>query len=103
MVGILLKISLDARVRCRKDRCRSNLGEQLHQIRDWPRIELLHGLDQPASKILIGERLAQPMEFLHGSVPRQRVCQTTLPADLLLCQGPLLFGVDRYSGTDLSW
>ena len=36
--------SLNAGVSCRKDGGRSNLGEQVHQVRDRPSIELLHGL-----------------------------------------------------------
>jgi hypothetical protein len=46
-----LENSLNAGVSCRKDRGRSNLGEQVHQVRDPPSIELLHRLDEPASEI----------------------------------------------------
>lgn len=40
-----LKNSLNAGVSCRKDRGRSNEGEQIHQVRDRLSIELLHRLD----------------------------------------------------------
>jgi hypothetical protein len=45
MSNSLQEQSLNARVRCRKDRGRSNLREQVHQVQDRPRIELLHGFD----------------------------------------------------------
>jgi hypothetical protein len=45
-------------VRFRKDRSGSNLGEQEHQIRDQPGIELLYSLDEPASEIFIGKSFA---------------------------------------------
>ena len=40
-----------------------NLGEQVHQIRDRPGIELLHGLDEPAPEILTSESFAPPVEL----------------------------------------
>ena len=101
MVGILLEHSLNAGVSCRKDGGRSNLGEQVHQVRDPPSIELLHRLNEPASEIFIRERFAQPMELLHGPVPRHRIGQTSLVAQLLFHQDPLVFGVDRDSGIEL--
>ena len=79
-----LKNSLNAGVSCRKDRGRSNLGEQVHQVRDPPRIELLHRLDEPVSEIFIRERFAQPMELLHGPVPRHGIGQTPFVAQPLV-------------------
>ena len=52
MVGILLiSCSLNAGMSYWKDRRRSNLGEQVHQVRDPPGIELVHrlGLASPAT------------------------------------------------------
>ena len=69
MVGILLENSVNAGVSCREDSRRSNLGEHVHQVRDPPGIKLLHRLDEPASEIVVGERLAQPLELLNGPVP----------------------------------
>ena len=66
MVGILLENSLNAGVSCLEDSGRSNLGEQVYQVRDPPTIELLHRFDEPASEILIREWFTQPMKFLHG-------------------------------------
>lgn len=79
----------------------SNLGEQIHQVRDRPSIELLHSLDQPASQVLIGERFAQPMELLHSPVPRHGIGQPPFVAQLLFDQDPLVFGVDRDSDSEL--
>ena len=106
MVGILLsfvrwpKNLLNAGVSCRKYGNRSDLGEQVHQARDRSRIELLNGLDQPASEIFIGERLAQPLELLHGPFPRHRIGQTSLVAQLFFHQDPLIFGMDGDSGIE---
>src|SRR6266478_4744385 len=58
-----LEDSLNAGVSCWIDRCRSNLGEQVHQVRDPPTIELLHRFDEPASEIVIREWFTQPMNF----------------------------------------
>jgi hypothetical protein len=82
MVGILLENSLNAGVSCRKHRRRSYLGEQFRQICDPPTIELLHGFDEPASEILICEWFTQPMKFLHDPVPRHRIGQASLVAQL---------------------
>ena len=108
MVGILLNVwspvrvirdglenSLNAGVSCRKDRGRSNLREQDHQVRDPPTIELLHRLNEPASEILIRERFTQPMELLHGPVPRHGIGQPPFVAQLLFHEDLLVFGVDR--------
>jgi len=75
MVGILLENSLNAGVSCREDSRRSNLREQVRQIRDPPGIKLLHRLDEVGSEIFIRERFAQPMELLHGPIPRHRIGQ----------------------------
>src|SRR5882724_8025524 len=100
MVGILLN-SLNAGVSCRKHRRRSNLGEQIRQVRDPPGIELSHRVDEAASEIFTRERFAQPMELLHGPVPRHRIVQTSLVAQLLFHQDALVLGVDRDSGIEL--
>src|SRR5260370_24688012 len=93
-----LEDSLNAGVSCWKDRFRSNLGEQVHQVRDPPTIELLHRFDEPASEILIREWFTQPMKFLHGPVPRHRIGQTSLVAQLFFHENPLVFSEDRDSG-----
>lgn len=108
MVGILLvscddlKNSLNAAVLCGKDGRRSHLGEQVHQAPNRSRIKLLHGLDQLASEILIHERFAQPMELLHGPLPRHGVGQAPFVTQLLFHQHPLVSGVDRDSGIEFS-
>ena len=94
--------SLNAAMSCRKDCNGSNLGEQIHQVRDRPRIDQLHGLAEPASEIVIGEGFTQPMELLHSPVPGHRVRQPPLPAELLFHQDPVVFGVDGDSGIELS-
>ena len=58
-----LENSLNAGVRCRKGRGRSNLGEEVRQVRGPPSIELLHRLDEPASEIFIRERFARQWNF----------------------------------------
>ena len=67
---------------CWKDHRRSNLGEQVHQVRDPPSIELVNRLDEPASEIFIGERFAQPMELLYSPVPRHGIGQPPFVAQL---------------------
>src|SRR5258708_22516153 len=96
-----LEDSLNAGVSCWIDRCRSNLGEQVHQVRYPPTIELLHRFDEPASEILIREWFTQPMKFLHGPVPRHRIGQTSLVAQLFFHKNPLVFRGDRDSGIKL--
>ena len=86
--------SLNAEVSCRKYGGRSNLGEQIRQVRDPPTIELLHRFDEPASEILIREWLTQPMKFLRGPVPRHRIGQTSLVAQLFFHENPLVFSED---------
>src|SRR5476649_2174071 len=76
--------SLNAGVSSRKDSSAPDLGEQVHKIRDRSRIELLHNLDDPGSKIFIGEGFTQPVELLDRTVPRHGFVQPSLIAVLLL-------------------
>src|SRR5580700_3461721 len=93
--------SLNAGVSCRKDRGRSNLGEQIHKVGDRPLIKLMHGFDQPASEILIGERFAQPVELIEDTAPRHEIIKASHVADMLSLQDPLVFSANGDAGTQL--
>jgi hypothetical protein len=73
----------------------------MHKARDRPLIEFLHGFDRSTSEMPTGERLAEPLKFLHCAVPWHRIPQTSLVAQLLSHQDPLVFRVDRDSGARL--
>src|SRR5580700_10377106 len=93
--------SLNAGVSCRKDRGRSNLGEQIHKVGDRPLIELLHGFDQPHWEILIGERFAQPVELFEDTTPRHGIIEASLVADMFSLQDPLFLSANGDAGTKL--
>src|SRR5580692_5584555 len=93
--------SLNAGVSCRKDRGRSNLGEQIHKVGDWPLIKLLYCFDQPTSEILIGERFAQPVELLEDTAPRHGIIKASLVADMFSLQDPPFFSANGDAGTQL--
>ena len=79
----------------------SNLGEQVHQIRDRLGIELLHSLDESRSETLIRESFAEPVELFDSPVPPHGLRQASLVAELLLHQDPLVFGANGDAGTEL--
>jgi hypothetical protein len=51
-------ILLNARVSSRKGRVGPNLGQQVHQLKQRPGVELLHGADERVPQVRIGESFA---------------------------------------------
>jgi len=56
-----------------KKNCRTDLGEQFHQIRNWLRIKLLHSVDDLVPQTFTRKRFRQPLELLDSPLPRQRM------------------------------
>lgn len=74
------RLSLNAGVGNREAWGGSNLGEQIHWIRDHSSTELLHSIFESAPQILVRESLSQPVEFFDSPVPRQGIVAASLIA-----------------------
>jgi hypothetical protein len=93
--------SLNAGVSSRKGRGGPNLDQQVRQLGQRPRVELLYGADERMPETGIGESFTQPMELLDGPVPRQGIGQAALIAELLLYEVPLVSRANGDPGIEL--